>query len=112
MKKSENYLDKIPVLSKKITLKKDSDGRIMIVVEHKNIYDIIFQKLLKKPRFSHLHLEEYGSFILPLIDGKTSVFYIGEQVKEHFGDKAEPLYDRLCQYMTMLKSRQLIDFKK
>ncbi|MCR5543048.1 MAG: PqqD family protein, partial [Eubacterium sp.] len=38
-----------------------------------------------------------GSFIWPLIDGKTSIYNIGEAVKEHFGEEEEPLYPRLVQ---------------
>ena len=35
---------------------------------------------------------------------------LGEKVKEHFGDKAEPLYERLARYIKTLESYKFIRF--
>ncbi len=53
-----------------------------------------------------------GSFIWPLIDGESNLIVLGERVKENFGDKAEPLYERLAQYFVILEKYKFIIFKK
>ena len=45
-----------------------------------------------------------GNFIWPLIDGKRNLIEISELVHEEFGDKAEPLYNRLVQYIKTLEA--------
>ena len=42
------------------------------------------------------------------IDGVRSIYDIGQLVKEHFGDKAEPLYERLCYFIKLLHKNQFI----
>lgn len=103
-KKSENYLDYIPVYNEKNRWERGEDGIITIFVENKGLFHFLAQKLLKKPRFSQIHLDEMGSFILPLIDGQRSVYDIAQLIKEHFGQQAEPLYNRLVTYMAMLEN--------
>jgi hypothetical protein len=51
-----------------------------------------------------------GSFIWPLLDGETDIIALGEKVKEHFGEKAEPLYERLAKYIQILESYNFIKF--
>ncbi|MBQ8794112.1 MAG: PqqD family protein, partial [Clostridia bacterium] len=63
---------------------------------------------LKKPRISFIHLEEFGSFIWTVIDGKQDIIAIGKLVKEKFGDKAEPLYERLAGYIKTLHTNGFI----
>ena len=54
--------------------------------------------------------EKMGSFIWPLIDGKRTVYDIGQKVSEQFGDKAEPLYPRLTLYIRTLKEYGFIKY--
>ena len=86
MKNKENYLEKIPSRSADINWSTDENGIVILDVENKGIVNRIFQKLLKKPRISHIHLDEFGSFIWPVIDGKKTIIDIGVIVEEHFGD--------------------------
>lgn len=99
----ENYLDFVP--EKNPQYKYDvSSGKVTIFVENKGIFNRAAQLLLKKPKVSHIHLDEMGDFIWPHIDGKNTVYDIAMLVKEEFGDRAEPLYNRLVQYMRNLES--------
>lgn len=103
-KKDMNYLDLVPTFAKNHTLGKNEEGMVTIFVENTGIMNRLAQKLLKKPKVSQVHPDEMGSFILPLIDGERNVNDIALLVKEHFGEKAEPLYDRLVTYMHTLES--------
>ncbi len=107
-----NFLDVIYEQNKKYNWDKDADGNVTIYIENRGIFNRIAQKLLKKPKVSQLHLEEMGSFIWPLIDGDRSVYDIGILVKEHFKEKAEPLYPRLCKYIKTLDDYGFIEKKK
>lgn len=107
-KKAPNYLDFIPRHNEKNTWETDEQGVVTIFIENKGVFNRIAQKYFNRPKVSQIHLEEMGSFIWPLIDGERSVMLIGELVKEHFGDIAEPLYPRLVEYFQMLERNELI----
>ena len=110
-KNSKNYLEFVPV--RQIgRFSEDENGVITLEIENKGVFNRVAQKLLKKPKISYIHLDEMGSFVWPLIDGERNITDIGVFVKEHFGDKAEPLYERLAKYFKVLESYGFIKFKK
>ena len=110
MKNKENFLEKKP--KKNTEIKWSADGEnITLEIENKGPFNRLAQKLLKKPKISYIHLDEMGSFIWPLIDGKADILRIGESVKEEFGEKAEPLYPRLVKYFEALNNCKFIYFK-
>ena len=110
-KKSKNYLEFVPV--RQIgRFSGDENGVITLEIENKGVFNRVAQKLLKKPKISYIHLDEMGSFVWPLIDGERNITDIGVFVKDHFGEKAEPLYERLAKYFKVLESYGFIKFKK
>lgn len=104
MKKSVNYLDKIPKRNEKYNWTVSEDGIVTIEVENRGIFHFLAQKLLKKPKVTKVHLDKLGSFIWPILDGKMNVHAIGEKVEERFGEEAHPLYERLVKYFQILES--------
>lgn len=110
--KGDNLLDFIPVRNEKILFSADENGKVTLEIENKGLFNKIAQKLFKKPKISYVHLDDMGSFIWPVIDGKKDICEIGKEVKEHFGEKAEPLYERLCKYIKILKSYGFIHLNK
>ena len=48
----------------------------------------------------------------PRINGEQSIFELGKEVHEAFGNKAEPLYPRLVQYMKNLEDYGFIIMEK
>lgn len=110
-KESENYLEKRPVRADGLKWSADEKGMVTLDMENKGLANKIAQKLLKKPEISHIHLDETGSFIWPLIDGEKTIIDIGVSVKGHFGEKAEPLYERLAQYFRILESNGFIKWQ-
>ncbi len=109
---SDNYLDYIPKHSNKYQSKIDEEGKVTILVENTGIFNSLAQKLLKKPRVSQVHLDAMGNFIWPLINGENTVYDIAICVKEEFGEKAEPLYNRLIQYLKTMEDYGFIDIIK
>lgn len=110
--KKDNLLDLIPTRNNVIAFTVDEKGRVTLEIENKGLFNKIAQKLFKKPKISFIHLDEMGSFIWQLIDGKKDIAAIGIDVKEHFGENAEPLYDRLCQYFKILESYGFANLNK
>jgi hypothetical protein len=110
MKKSENYLEKKPLRAENIRWEKDENGEVVLEIENKGIANKLAQKLLKKPKISYIHLDEMGSFLWPLLNGEKNIIELGVLVKEHFGEKAEPLYERLARYFQILESYHFITF--
>ena len=45
------------------------------------------------------------------INGERTVGQLAQQLKEQFGDQAEPLYDRLVKYMQILRNNEFILFR-
>lgn len=109
-KNSENYLEKKPVRAN-IQWDTDENGNITLHVENKGAMNKIAQLIFKKPKISYIHLDEMGNFIWPLLDGEKDITEIGKEVKDHFGDKAEPLYERLAKYIQTLESYRFVELK-
>ena len=109
---SANYLDFVPMISQQIRYEDSKDGEVTILKDNKGAFNRIAQLLFRKPKVSQIHLDEMGNFIWPLINGKNSVYDISVYVKDHFGDKAEPLYNRLVQYIKTLEAYGFIEIKK
>lgn len=109
---SKNYLEKIPVRPKDIKWDKNEKGLVTLYVHNTGIMKKITQIFLKKPEYTQVHLDENGSFVWPLIDGKKNIVELGEIVKEHFGEAAEPLYPRLAKFFQILESYNFVSFKE
>ena len=109
--KEENYLEKKPICKSGLNWSADENGNVTLEMENKGVANRIMQKLIKKPKTSYIHLDEMGSFIWPLMDGEKDILEIGKFVEEHFGEKANPLYERLSQYFKTLEKYNFIEYK-
>ena len=107
--KKENYLDKKPMLNSHIgfTIK---DDIVTLEIENKGIINKVFQKLFKKPKISYIHLDELGSFAILCSDGIRDIGEIGKLVEEKFGDKAQPVYERLAKFFQIMDSYSFIEW--
>ena len=107
----QNYLEFIPVRSDALTWKTDKKGIVTLDIENKGFMNRLCQKIFLKPEHSYIHLDELGSFVWPLIDGEKNIIELGDPVKEHFGEAADPLYPRLAKFFQILESYHFISFK-
>jgi len=109
---SENYLENKPYRNENFRWTADEKGMVTLEVDNKGIFNRIAQKLLKKPSITFVHLDENGSFVWQTLDGEKTIVEIGVLVKEKFGEKAEPLYERLAKYFQILESYGFVGFNK
>lgn len=100
---SENFLEKKPVHANHISWHTENSV-VVLEVENKGLFNRLAQKFFKKPKISYIHLDEMGSFIWPLLDGEKTLLDIGILVEKEFGEKANPLYERLTKYISILQS--------
>ena len=107
----QNYLENRPHRSPSIRWNSDENGSVTLEIDNKGFFNRVAQKLFKKPKVSYVHLDDMGSFVWPLIDGEKNIIELGKEVKEHFGEKAEPLYPRLAKYFQILESYGFVSFK-
>lgn len=107
-KKQDNFLDYIPKHNSLFPYTKKENGRIEVKMLNRGLMKKLTQILLKKPKYTYIELDEFGSFVWEQINGETTVYEIGQRVKEKFGDAAEPLYERLCKYIRALRTNRFI----
>lgn len=110
-KGEENLADKIPVRSERITWDADEAGIVTIHAENRGVMKRITQILLGKPKVSHIHLDEIGSYVWSLIDGRMTVAEIAVPFEERFGERVYPTYERLGQYFSILVSCGFAEWK-
>lgn len=103
MRSKDNFLDYVFERPEGLVFCCSDDGVVTVDMENKGFTNKIAQKFFKRPEVSHIKLEDMGSFIFLCVDGKRSVYDIGQLVKEKYGDEAEPLYERLSVYMKKLE---------
>jgi hypothetical protein len=53
-----------------------------------------------------------GSCVWKLIDGKKNIYELGENLKLQFGEKCEPIYNRLIMYLRYLNRMGWIAFER
>ena len=105
-----NYLDLIPERSTQLRWHPEIRGRMVLEIENKGALNTIAQTLVGKPRYTKIHLDDNGTFIWPLIDGRKTVEDIAALVKGEFGEKAEPLYPRIIKYFQIMESYHFVNF--
>lgn len=69
----------------------DEAGIVTLHKENTGLFNKAAQKLLHKPRVSHIHLDKMGSFVWPRIDGQRTVGQLADLAAEQFGPKADPV---------------------
>jgi hypothetical protein len=63
--------------------------------------------LLSKPTF-RLKLDALGSFVWQQCDGVTPVSVIAENMRREFGDKAEPVHERVATFVSRLQREKFL----
>ncbi len=107
------YNSYVPAVSSKIkSWNTNEQGLVVLCLENKGVMNAILQKLLHKPRLSYVHLDETGSFIWQRIDGQANVETIAASVHTQFGDRIEPLYERLLRFFEIVESYDFITWQK
>ncbi len=104
-------MDYIPKRNALYEWKLNQIEHVEIGVQNRGIMNRVMQLLLRKPKISWIELDDMGSFIWEQLDGHRSIFSVAGLVKEQFGEQAEPLYERLCEYIKILHNNSFIVYE-
>lgn len=112
IKDKDNMLEFIPVRKDKIKTKKREDHRVDLIVPRDGWLDTLVRKIAKTPERKVISLDDLGSGVWRLIDNKRNIGEIALIIKEEYGEKADPLYKRLLNFIRILKNNNFIEFKR
>jgi hypothetical protein len=108
--KNINLLDLVPIHA--VEWGKNIDGTVFL--RKPKVKSRFLKTVLKKLGLrTHykIHLDEFGSHVWKACDGTCSVYQIGENLKATYGEKIEPVYERLGQFIKTLASQQCLVYK-
>ena len=77
----ENYLERKPKRHEAIAWAKDEKGIVTLDIENTGFFNRLAQKFFHKPKVTHIHLDEMGSFVWPIMDGEKDIIAIGKEVE-------------------------------
>jgi hypothetical protein len=106
----DNFLLYIP--KKKHNSFEINKDKVKLIFHHDKPIEKFVRWLVKKPYKSDLELDKLGSRVWMLIDGNTTVLDIGKILKEEFGEKCEPAYDRLIMFLRYVNRKGWITFDR
>ncbi len=104
---SLNLLDLYPV--RKVEWEEKKDGTVFLKKPKSGARMITWfiQKCGRSP-FLRIHLDEFGTSVWHLCTGDRTVEDIGKVLHGRFGQKIEPVYDRLGAFIKMLAYEKCI----
>lgn len=108
-KESQNLLELIP--SKLCESIVEEGKEFVLLPKFPSKFGRKFLMPIFKNPFVKVELDEIGRFIWSLVDGKKDIYEISELAKEHFGDKIEPVYERVGKFFSMMKMSSIVEFK-
>jgi len=112
IKKDDNFLELIPVKDGSQSWEVNQEGLVQIIIPRDGILDKIVRIFFKTPEVMRIDLDLMGSNVWNAIDGKRNIKEIAEILRDKFGEKAEPLYERLGTYINILRNNKFITLEK
>lgn len=112
---SKNYMDSIfvhkPTLQWHTTENESKKQIVVLDVENTGFFNKIAQKFFHRPKVSHIWLDEYGSTLWQLLDGKNSVFDVVNLMKEKFPSETDKMLNRVISFFHTLQVNKFIQEK-
>jgi hypothetical protein len=109
--KGANYLDLTPLRLHKEEVSEENLVTVLIP-KFQNRFALRFIVPKLKSDVFKLKLDELGSAVWLSIDGRNTVDQIAKQLLKKFGDKIEPVNERLTKFLTGLYEQRLITFQE
>src|SRR4030042_2354463 len=106
----QNLLDFVPVPV--VEWERNPDGTIYLkpLKSRSKFIRSILGHMGKNPYFC-IQLDDIGSFIWEKCDGSRSVIEIGQCLSATFGDRVEPVYERLGAFVKILAYQKYIIYE-
>ncbi|OGU55768.1 MAG: hypothetical protein A2V66_14490 [Ignavibacteria bacterium RBG_13_36_8] len=109
--KKTNCLDLTPV--RRYSEEINDEGLVTVIIP-KFTNQFLVRTILPKLKFPvmKINLDEIGSAVWLWIDGKINVGQIADRMLEKFGDKVQPVEERLTKFITHLYEQKFITFSE
>ena len=100
MKNNEEILSLKFRICDNVNYKIDDNGIVTVLEKQDHKIQKFFRKLrFKIPLYKEITFDEISSEVFTQIDGIKTVKEIGEYLEVKFGDKVNPLYERLLTFL-------------
>lgn len=109
--KGANYLELTPLRLHKEEVSEENLVTVLIP-KFQNRFAVRFIVPKLKSQVFKLKLDELGSAVWLSLDGKKTVDQIAKQLLIKFGDKIEPVNERVTKFLTGLYEQRLITFQE
>ena len=97
---NEDVLNIVYKISDSFQYEVDKDNIVTMLEKQDHKLQRFFRKLkFRIPEYKKTSLDEYGSCVFLQINGKKTVKDIGENLEVEYGDKIQPLYERLLLFL-------------
>ena len=107
--KDLNYLEVRPIRNYNETV--DENNLVTVLIpKFKNRFAVKFVLPYMQHKFFKVKLDEFGSAAWLLIDKKRSVGEIATELVKQFGEKIQPVEERLTRFFTGIYEQRLITF--
>lgn len=110
-KKQENFLEYIPVTNFEWRISEETKK---VIVERPKFDNSLLKKYLlpyfKNQNFD-VKLDDFGSFVWQKIDGEKNIYEIALELEKEFGEKVNPVYDRLSRFIKHLHQQRFVIYK-
>lgn len=110
-KKDANLLDMIPTRRREAEPRGDGTVDVLVPRYGDGRLGAVLGRFLKNQPI-RLHLDEFGAEVWRLCDGRHSVYEIGQRMEEKFGDRIQPVYERLGLFLHQMKKAGIVDWRR
>ena len=105
-----NLLDVTP--RREVLWEEDGGGLVTLVPERPKVRGLRslgrwLRYVMAPPR---IRLDDVGSYAWLRLDGRTTVGGVAEKVREQFGDRVEPVEQRLGQLVRLLRHERFVSY--
>lgn len=112
IKKDDNFLELVPKKNKKYEYEINNEGLVQILILRDSFLEKAVRMFFNTPKVMKIDLDPYGSFVWNTIDDTKNIEEIGHALQKEFGEKIDPLYERLGTYINILKNNKFVTIEK
>lgn len=108
-KNVRNLYEMVPYRRREFEERPDGTVEVLMPRYGENVVGRVLKGVLNnKP--VRVQLDEVGASVWRLCDGKRTVHDIGEALHAEFGERIEPVYDRLHHFLEQMRRSELIEW--
>lgn len=106
IERSDELLDMVFKISPSLEYETDADGIVTILLKQDHKIQRAVRKLgFRLPEYKKIRMDAFGSCVFLQFDANKNVREIGDSLEQIYGDKVQPLYERLLLFISHLEQQ-------